>query len=117
MYGLERQRSLSVFLLNRNVAIDAHHLKRGRRCIPKEQRSWLFRWTEIGAEVVGKIQSLLVTGRLHGINPYTYLVDVFQRINSNPVNDVGLLSNHGALVSWLLPGSNRCRRSPNAAAR
>ena len=37
---------------------------------------------EVGARRVGIIQSLLVTCRLHGVEPYTYLVDVLQRIAS-----------------------------------
>src|ERR1035441_1569574 len=40
------------------------------------RRSWLFCWTELGAKHVGIIQSLIVTCRLHGIDPYTYLIDV-----------------------------------------
>jgi hypothetical protein len=40
------------------------------------RKNWLFSWTEVGAEHIGIIQSLLVTCRLHDINPYEYLVDV-----------------------------------------
>ena len=45
------------------------------------KRNWLFTSTEVGARRVGIIQSLLVTCRLHGVDPYTYLVDVLQRIS------------------------------------
>jgi len=48
----------------------------------------LFCWTEIGAERVGIIQSLIVTCKLHGIDPYTYLVDVLQRISIHPARRV-----------------------------
>ncbi len=48
------------------------------------RKSWLFCWTEVGAKYVGIIQSLLATCRLHAINPYTYLVDVLQRIAIHP---------------------------------
>ncbi|MCE3001458.1 MAG: transposase domain-containing protein, partial [Xanthomonadaceae bacterium] len=34
------------------------------------------------------IQSLLVTCRLHGIDPYTYLVDVLQRVGQHPASRV-----------------------------
>ena len=44
--------------------------------------------TELGAQQVGIIQSLLVTCKLHGINPYTYLVDVLQRISQHPASRV-----------------------------
>ncbi len=34
----------------------------------------------LGAKQVGIMQSLIVTCQLHGIDPYTYLVDVLQRV-------------------------------------
>ena len=40
------------------------------------------------ARRVGIIQSLLVTCRLHGVDPYTYLVDVLQRISEHPAKRV-----------------------------
>lgn len=40
-------------------------------------------WTELGAKHVGIVQSLLVTCRLHEIDPYTYLVDVLQRVGQH----------------------------------
>lgn len=91
-YALERQHGLSVFLSDPNIAIDTNHLERALRVIPMGRKNWLFCWTELGAEVVGKIQSLLVTCKLHGIDPYTYLVDVLQRIDSHPAIDVDLLT-------------------------
>ena len=42
-------------------------------------RNWLCYWSEVSAEIVGILQSLLTTYRLHGIDPYTYLVDVLQQ--------------------------------------
>jgi len=44
--------------------------------------------TEVGAEKVGIIQSLITTCRLHGIDPYTYLVDVLQRVGEHPMSRV-----------------------------
>ena len=43
-----------------------------------------FCWTEIGAEKVGWVQSLLSTCVLHDVDPYDYLVDVLQRIDTHP---------------------------------
>lgn len=91
-YALERQRGLSVFLSDPNVAIDTNHLERALRVVPMGRKNWLFCWTELGAEVVGKIQSLLVTCKLHSVDPYTYLVDVLQRIDSHPALDVDELT-------------------------
>jgi hypothetical protein len=41
-----------------------------------------------GAKRVGVIQSLLVTCKLQGVDPYTYLVDVLQRISEHPASRV-----------------------------
>jgi hypothetical protein len=49
-------------------------------------------WTEVGAECVGIFQSLLGTCRLQGIDPYTYLVDVLQRVAVHPAAKVELLT-------------------------
>ena len=48
--------------------------------------SRVIRWSEVGAQRVGIIQSLLVTCRLHEVDAYTYLVDVLQRISMHPAN-------------------------------
>lgn len=85
-YALARQASLQVFLADPDVPIDTNHLERGLRPIPLGKRNWLFCWTEVGAERVGVIQSLLATCRLHGVNPYAYLVDVLQRISVHPAS-------------------------------
>lgn len=85
-YAQNRYASLQVFLSDPEVPIDTNHLERGLRPIPMGKKNWLFCWTEIGAERVGIIQSLLVTCKLQGIDPYTYLVDVLQRISIHPAS-------------------------------
>ena len=61
-----------------------NHLERALRPIPLGKRNWLFTSSEVGAQRVGIIQSLLVTCRLHAVDSYTYLVDVLQRISVHP---------------------------------
>lgn len=80
-YAMARTGNLQVFLSDPEVPIDTNHLERALRAIPMGRRNWLFCWTELGAKQVGIIQSLLVTCKLHGINPHTYLVDVLQRLS------------------------------------
>ena len=91
-YALERKAALEVFLGEPDVPIDTNHLERGLRPIPMGRRNWLFCWTEIGAQYVGIIQSLISTCRLQGIDPYTYLVDVLQRVATQPANRVAELT-------------------------
>lgn len=87
-YTKARHASLQVFLSDPQVPIDTNHLERGLRVIPTGKKNWLFCWTEIGAKRVGVIQSLLVTCRLQGVDPYVYLVDVLQRISEHQASRV-----------------------------
>jgi transposase len=91
-YVRERRVGLELFLTDPDVPIDTNHLERALRVVPMGRKSWLFCWTELGAKHVGIIQSLIVTCRLHGIDPYTYLVDVLQRISEHPASRVAELT-------------------------
>ncbi|MEL0638979.1 transposase domain-containing protein, partial [Marinomonas sp. TI.3.20] len=55
--------------------------------IPMGKKNWLFCWTELGAEHVGLIQSLISTCKLHDIDPSVYLTDVLQRVSQHPAKD------------------------------
>ena len=88
----DRAIALRVFLENPEVQMDTNHLERGLRPIPMGRRSWLFCWTELGAEQVGIIQSLISTCKLHDVNPFVYLTDVLQRIQIHPNKDIEQLT-------------------------
>jgi hypothetical protein len=91
-YALEREAALKVFLADPAVPIDTNHLEREIRPIAMGRRNWLFCWTEVGARHVGILQSLLASGRLQGVDPYVYLVDVLQGSDTHPALDVHLLT-------------------------
>jgi len=89
----ERKHELRVFLADPSVPLDTNHVERGLRCIPMGKKNWIFCWTELGAEHVSIIQSLISTCRLHDIrlhdiNTYTCLVDVLQRVSIHPASRV-----------------------------
>lgn len=87
-YVLPREDKLRVFLEDPDLPLDTNHLERALRPIPMGRKAWLFCWTELGAEHVGIIQSLISTCKLHQINPYTYLTDVLQRVGEHPASGV-----------------------------
>lgn len=87
-YARDRRLGLEVYLTDPDVPIDTNHLERALRAIPMGRKAWLFCWTELGAKYVGIMQSLIVTCRLHGIDPYDYLVDVLQRVGQHPASRV-----------------------------
>ena len=90
-YALAREAGLRVFLTYPDVPIDTNHVERELRAIALGRKNWMFCWTEIGAQYVGIFQSLLRTCLLHGVDPYTYLVDVLQRVETHPASDVASL--------------------------
>lgn len=91
-YAQARRAGLKVFLSDPEVPLDTNHLERSIRPIPMGRRNWLFCWSELGARHIAVLQSLLVTCRLQGVDPYTYLVDVLQRVSTHPDKDVLELS-------------------------
>ncbi len=87
-YARDRRYGLEVYLNDPDVPIDTNHLERALRVIPMGRKNWMFCWTELGAKHVGIMQSLIVTCRLHQIDPYDYLVDVLQRVGQHPASRV-----------------------------
>jgi hypothetical protein len=92
VYARQRRTGLEVFLSDPDVPLDTNHLERALRVIPMGRKNWLFCWTELGAQQVGQIQSLLTTCALHDVDPYTYLVDVLQRIDIHPQAEIEKLT-------------------------
>jgi transposase len=91
-YAQNQQHGLCEFLHDPDLPMDTNHVERALRCIAMGRRNWLFCWTELGAEQVGIIQSLITTCRMHDINPYHYLVDVLQRVSLHPASRVNELT-------------------------
>ena len=91
-YAREREVGLKVFLEYPDVPVDTNHLEREIRPLAVSRKNWLFCWTELGAKYVGMLHSLLATCRLQGVNPFTYLVDVLQRVDTHPQAEVQQLT-------------------------
>jgi len=91
-YALEREQALKVFLDYPNVPLDTNHVERQIRPVAVGRKNWLFCWTEVGARYAGIAQSFIASCRLQGIDPYTYFVDVLQRIDRHPAREVHLLT-------------------------
>lgn len=87
-YAREREKGLRVFLTDAWLALDTNDLERALRVVPLGRRNGLFCTTEVGAQQVAVIQTLLASCRAHGIDGYTYLVDVLQRINVLPASEI-----------------------------
>ena len=91
-YVQKRQSALELFLEDPEIPLDTNELERALRVIPLGRKNWLFAWTEVGAKYVGIFQSLIVTCKMHGVDPYTYLVDVLQRVGAHPRKEIAQLT-------------------------
>ena len=87
-YAKEREAALRVFLDHPGVPLDTNHVERALRPVAVGRKNWMFCTTEVGAHYLGYVQGLLSTCRLQGVDPYTYLVDVLQRVQYHPASRV-----------------------------
>ena len=105
-YSLNREDSMRVFLRDPDLALDTNYLEREIRPIAIGRKNFMFCWSELGAESLCTVQSLIRTCLLQGLNPRVYLTDVIQRIaERNPETDD---------ISDLLPHIWRDEHSENA---
>ncbi|MDD2943305.1 MAG: transposase domain-containing protein, partial [bacterium] len=56
------------------------------------RKNWLFFWTEVGAKYAAIAYTLIESCKMQAVNPWDYLVDVLQRIDTHPAQDVHLLA-------------------------
>ena len=91
-YVHSRKDGLMIFLTDPDVPIDTNELEQALRVIPMGRKNWLFCWTEVGAKYVGIFQTLITTCKMHGVDPYTYLVDVLQRVADHPKSEIEKLT-------------------------
>ena len=91
-YARERRAGLEVFLTDPDVPLDMSLEAGVPPVTPLGQTSWSLSSTELEARHVAIAQSLIVTCRLHNVDPYTYLVDVLQRVGRHPASRVAELT-------------------------
>lgn len=91
-YTMTREQGLRVFLDDQSVAPDTNALERMFRPHAVGRKNWLFHMTQRGARYTGIFYSLVQSCRLNDVDPYQYLIDVLQRIDSHPVREVHLLT-------------------------
>jgi transposase len=91
-YARSREKELRQFLSHPDIPISNNHVERAIRPVALGRKNWLFCWTEVGAKYAAIAYTLIECCKLHRIDPWTYLVDVLQRLDSHPARDVHLLT-------------------------
>lgn len=91
-YAIKHEAPLRVFLENPEVEIDTNHIERAIRYPVMGRKNWMFHSTENGARHSAILYSLLLTCSIHGVDPRTYLIDILQRMDTYPGNDIEQLT-------------------------
>jgi len=108
-YSLGHWVGLTAFLGDGRIEVDSNTVERTMRPIALGRRNSLFAGSCGGAESWAIIASLLQTARLNGLDPYTWLNDVLERIVSGEVKSHEL----DQLLAWKWKAR---REAPNLAA-
>ncbi len=95
-YALNHRHGLELFVDDGHIEIDSNTVERTMRPIALGRRNSLFAGSCGGAESWAIIASLLQTARLNGLDPYTWLNDVLERIVSGEVKSHEL----DQLLAW-----------------
>jgi transposase len=95
-YALGHWTGLTAFLEDGRIEIDSNTVERTMRAIALGRRNSLFAGSCGGAESWAILASLLQTARLNGLDPYTWLNDVLERMISGEVKSHELRQ----LLAW-----------------
>lgn len=87
---------MTLFLNDGRLEVDTNTVVRGMRNVAQGRKSSLFAGSEAGAHGWAVLASLLQTARLNGLDPYTWLNDVLERMVTGEVKNNEL----DQLLAW-----------------
>jgi transposase len=90
-YSLKRWTALTRYLNDGELPIDNNWLENRIRPIALGRASWLFAGSDRAGRRAAVVMTLIQTARLHGLDPYTYLRDVLERLPLTPASQIGEL--------------------------
>jgi transposase len=85
-YMLKRWSAFTLFLEDGRVCLSNNAAERGLRGIALGRKSWLFCGSDRGGERAAAMYSLIVTAKMNGVDPQTWLADVLTRIAAHPAH-------------------------------
>lgn len=93
-YSIERWVKLSRFTMDGRLNIDNNPVENSIRPVAVGRKNYLFAGSHEAAKRSGMLYSLLGTCKMNGIEPYSWLKDVLQKIASHPINKIHELLPH-----------------------
>jgi len=91
-YALNQWEALNRYLENGILSIDNSLSERVIKLVALGRKNWLFSGSDEGARRAAILYSLIASCKLCGIDPFLYLRDVLERINTHPANRIDELT-------------------------
>lgn len=88
---------LEAFLKDGRLELDNNRAERSIKPFVIGRKNWLFTNTPRGAKASATIYSIIETAKENGLNPYTYLTYLFEKLPNMDVQDKSVLD---ALLPW-----------------
>ena len=83
-YTLSNWKALTRYCDDGDLEIDNNGAERSLRGVAVGRKNWMFLGSDHGGRTAAVLSSLIATSKRLGIDPFTYLRDLFERINSHP---------------------------------
>jgi transposase len=90
-YALNQWDALNVYLEDGILCIDNNLAERVVKMVALGRKNWLFVGSDAGAKRAAILYSLIASCKLCKIDPFVYLRDVLDRINTHPAKRIGEL--------------------------
>jgi transposase len=87
-YSLSNWDALNRYLEDGELAIDNNRAERVLRGPVVGRNNWLFFGSDRGGRTAAVLMSFVATCKDHGIDPFLYLRDVFERISAHPASRI-----------------------------
>jgi transposase len=93
-YSIQRWDRLCLYTTNGALCIDNNPVENSIRPVAIGRKNYLFCGSHEAAKRTAMLYSLLGTCKLHGLNPFTWLKDVLERLPSHSIKNVAELLPH-----------------------
>ncbi len=91
-YAVNQWEALNRYLENGILCIDNSLSERVIKLVALGRKNWLFSGSDEGARRAAILYSLIASCKLCGIDPFLYLRDVLERINTHPASRIDELT-------------------------
>ncbi len=88
LYAKNHWSQLTVFIEDGRLEIDNNRIENMIRPVALGRKNWLFAGSQARAERAAILYSIFGTCKIHRINPFEYLKDILEQVNTHPASKI-----------------------------